>query len=102
MNKDAHSLNELYTLLSEKKKVNPFAVCTKSVGRKDKKKYKKCVTDVEKTSEEEETPASEDNQEPVSETNAFLNRLAARLLSDNAGGYTSDDVNKLKEIARNF
>ena len=25
---------------------NPWAVCTKSVGRKDKKKYERCVMDV--------------------------------------------------------
>ena len=30
------------------KKVNPWAVCTKSVGREDKEKYEKCVMDVKK------------------------------------------------------
>jgi hypothetical protein len=28
------------------KKVNPWAVCTKSVGREDKDKYERCVMDV--------------------------------------------------------
>jgi len=27
---------------------NPWAVCTKSVGREDKEKYEKCVMDVKK------------------------------------------------------
>lgn len=27
---------------------NPFAVCTKSVGREDKAKYERCVMDVKK------------------------------------------------------
>lgn len=27
---------------------NPWAVCTKSVGRQDKKKYERCVMDVKK------------------------------------------------------
>ena len=30
------------------KKVNPWAVCTKSVGREDEEKYEKCVKDVKK------------------------------------------------------
>ena len=30
------------------KKVNPWAVCTESVGREDKDKYEKCVLDVKK------------------------------------------------------
>lgn len=32
-------------------KVNPWAVCTKSVGRDDKKKYEKCVKGVKKKHE---------------------------------------------------
>lgn len=32
-------------------KVNPWAVCTKSVGRDDKKKYEKCVKKVKKSHE---------------------------------------------------
>jgi hypothetical protein len=32
----------------KKKKVNPWAVCTKSVGRKNKDKYESCVLDVKK------------------------------------------------------
>lgn len=30
------------------KKVNPWAVCTKSVGREDNDKYERCVLDVKK------------------------------------------------------
>lgn len=38
----------IYTLLMEAKKVNPWAVCTASVGRGDKDKYERCVMDVKK------------------------------------------------------
>ena len=41
----------IYTLLIEAKKgkkVNPWAVCTASVGRSDKDKYERCVMDVKK------------------------------------------------------
>lgn len=31
---------------SKKKKPNPWAICTASVGRKDKEKYEKCVMDI--------------------------------------------------------
>lgn len=30
------------------KKVNPYAICTKSVGRQDEEKYKRCKEEVEK------------------------------------------------------
>jgi hypothetical protein len=30
-------------------KVNPWAVCTNSVGREDKKKYERCVKKVKKS-----------------------------------------------------
>lgn len=33
---------------SKKKKPNPWAICTSSVGRKDMEKYEKCVMDVKK------------------------------------------------------
>jgi hypothetical protein len=33
---------------NKKKKVNPWAVCTSSVGRKDKEKYEACVQDVKR------------------------------------------------------
>lgn len=41
----------MFNALSEAKKtgkVNPWAVCTASVGRDDKDKYERCVTDVKK------------------------------------------------------
>lgn len=50
-------LDELETIVSEelqtvlekkKKKANPWAVCTTSVGREDKDKYERCVMDVKK------------------------------------------------------
>ena len=33
---------------SETEPYNPWAVCTKSVGRDDKEKYERCVKDVKK------------------------------------------------------
>jgi len=41
----------IFNLLTEAKKgkkVNPWAVCTTSVGRGDKDKYERCVMDVKK------------------------------------------------------
>jgi hypothetical protein len=40
----------------KKSKYNPYAICTSSVGRKDKKKYEKCVMDVKKNSREGKNP----------------------------------------------
>ena len=40
----------------KKKKYNPWAVCTSSVGRKDKKKYEKCVMGVKEKIKEGRNP----------------------------------------------
>jgi hypothetical protein len=40
----------------KKSKYNPYAICTSSVGRKDKKKYEKCVMDVKKNIREGKNP----------------------------------------------
>ena len=40
----------------KKSKYNPWAICTSSVGRKDKKKYEKCVMDVKKNIREGKNP----------------------------------------------
>lgn len=37
-------------------KYNPWAICTSSVGRKDKKKYEKCVMDVKRNIKEGKNP----------------------------------------------
>lgn len=37
---------------SKSKKYNPWAICTSTVGRKDKKKYERCVMDVKKSVKE--------------------------------------------------
>jgi hypothetical protein len=39
-----------------KKKYNPWAICTSSVGRKDKKKYERCIMDVKKSIKEGKDP----------------------------------------------
>ena len=41
-------LNEVEELDEEESKDNPWAICTASVGRKDKEKYEACVRDVKK------------------------------------------------------
>jgi hypothetical protein len=41
-----------------KKKYNPWAICTASVGRKDKKKYERCVMDVKKSIKEGKDPVN--------------------------------------------
>ena len=41
-----------------KKKYNPFAICTASVGRKDKKKYERCVMDAKKSIKEGKNPVN--------------------------------------------
>jgi hypothetical protein len=33
------------------KRNNPYAICTKSVGRKNERKYKRCKEEVEKKNE---------------------------------------------------
>jgi hypothetical protein len=40
----------------KKSKYNPYAICTSSVGRKDKEKYEKCVMDVKKNIREGKNP----------------------------------------------
>ena len=40
------------------KKYNPWAICTSSVGRKDKKKYERCVMDVKKSIKEGKDPVN--------------------------------------------
>jgi len=41
---------------SKKKSYNPWAICTSSVGRKDMKKYERCVMDVKKSIKEGKNP----------------------------------------------
>jgi hypothetical protein len=43
---------------SGKKKYNPWAICTSSVGRKDKKKYERCVMDAKKSIKEGKDPVN--------------------------------------------
>ena len=40
----------------KKSKYNPWAICTSSVGREDKKKYERCVMDVKKSLKEGKDP----------------------------------------------
>lgn len=106
MNNDTRNLFDSYKLIVEKKKsskekeksktANPYAVCTTSTGRKNKKKYNKCVKDVKTAEEANEEIAI------TSETRVFLDRLAARLLADQGNGYTNEDIYRLKEIASKF
>lgn len=42
---------------SKSKKYNPWAICTSTVGRKDKNKYERCVMDVKKSVKEGRDPS---------------------------------------------
>jgi len=44
--------------MAKKKKCNPWAICTESVGRDDPKKYERCVKDVKKICDWKGTSAS--------------------------------------------
>ena len=39
---------EIQAVLGEKRKANPWAICTAKVGREDKAKYEKCVKSIKK------------------------------------------------------
>ena len=54
MNTDGSA--EFSEVKKKKKKYNPWAVCTSSVGRKDKKKYEDCVMGVKKKLKEGKNP----------------------------------------------
>lgn len=59
VNPDADkSMNDGMGIMETKKKskYNPWAICTSSVGRKDKEKYEKCVMDVKKSVKEGRDP----------------------------------------------
>ena len=43
-----NTYQRIYQLITEAKKVNPWAVCTASVGRDDADKYERCVLKVKK------------------------------------------------------
>jgi hypothetical protein len=45
---------EMDRTLEEQEKNNPYAICTASVGRDDKKKYEKCVNSVKKQNRSKE------------------------------------------------
>jgi hypothetical protein len=46
--KDQLMLEAAYQSIFEKKEVNPYAVCTATVGREDEEKYKSCKEKVTK------------------------------------------------------
>ena len=46
----------------KKKKVNPWAICTAQVGRKNKKKYEKCVKAIKRKSLKEQDLLKEDEE----------------------------------------
>ena len=45
-------IKEEIEAIEEEEKNNPWAICTASVGRKDKEKYEKCVKSVKKDNKE--------------------------------------------------
>jgi hypothetical protein len=66
-------LNEMEELEEEESKDNPWAICTASVGRKDKEKYEACVRDVKKEKGIKENFGVEPEQEPT--TDELMDRL---------------------------
>lgn len=62
----------------ENQKYNPWAICTKSVGRKDKKKFERCVMDIKK-------------QQKMDEDLIRLEEYITRLITD------SDESPKMKK-----
>ena len=56
-------------VIDENSKNNPWAICTASVGRKDKKKFEKCVMDVKK-------------QHKLDEDLGYLSEYIERLIMD--------------------
>ena len=56
--KTGTSESEMKEEKKKSKKYNPWAICTSSVGRKDKKKYERCVMDVKKSIREGKDPVN--------------------------------------------
>jgi hypothetical protein len=121
MNKDTHSLFESYRLVLEKKKGTKKVekelekdgykkVSDKKSGHnKGGKTYAKKIgkglerdVTIKDGGEKLHIHKSEDIQEAVSETSAFLHRLAARLQADQTNSYTNEDIYKIREIAKKF
>ena len=68
----------------KKKKYNPFAVCTASVGRKDKKKYEDCVMGVKKKLKEGRNPYEyliESKMEEIVENNLSPKMTKGEIMS---------------------
>lgn len=70
------------------KPVNPWAICTSSVGREDKSKYEKCVMDVKKKS-------------PIKENriNEYGGYDDANMYSKHAGGYMQELKQSYNDIS---
>ena len=122
MNKDTSNLFESYKLVLEKKKGTAKAEKElkksgykqvsdkkeehnkggKTYAKKIGKGLERDVTIIKGGKEKLHIHKSEDNQEQVSETGAFLYRLASRLQADQSNSYTNEDIYRLKELARQF
>lgn len=93
------SMDEMY-MDEAKKKNNPWAICTASVGREDKDKYEACVMDVKKQKGIEESMTEEGwmeecgymNEVEMSEEEKAIDEMIAR--EELHGGQEKLDVNK--------
>jgi hypothetical protein len=77
----------------EGKKVNPWAICTASVGREDKDKYERCVMDIKKKQGMKES-LTEEEEEELSNSTKFLEFPELKDLRGRSN-YTKEEVGRI-------
>lgn len=97
-NMDEMYMDEMY-MDEAKKKNNPWAICTASVGREDKAKYEACVMDVKKKMGMDESMYEEaymDEEVEMTEYEKAIDEMLAK--EELKGGQKKLDVNKNGEL----
>ena len=90
---DEMYMDEMY-MDEAKKKNNPWAICTASVGREDKAKYEACVMDVKKKMGMDESMYEEAYMDEVEMTEAEIAIDEMMAKEELKGGQKKLDVNK--------
>ena len=90
---DEMYMDEMY-MDEAKKKNNPWAICTASVGREDKAKYEACVMDVKKKMGMDESMYEEAYMDEVEMTEAEMAIDEIMAKEELKGGQKKLDVNK--------
>ena len=90
---DEMYMDEMY-MDEAKKKNNPWAICTASVGREDKAKYEACVMDVKKKMGMDESMYEEAYMDEVEMTEAEMAIDEMMAKEELKGGQKKLDVNK--------